>query len=374
MTPASIPRRFSVTEQYLVLDVRTGAPVRHHDPTHAPAFAARGGPGERAHAEGGPGQGPGRYEVGTPLCPGSDQLEARLLDARMVFERAARMRGHLLAGTGLPPYVDLAREPDGEPDDTGEVPPLGFEHRYASGVQVRVEVPSASEGKDALTRMARWLPTLLAVTANSPIWAGEETGYASWRHVIGVSWPSGRPRPAVALERGRHAAGAGQEGAPEQASPVLKLAPHLPERHPTVELNIADAQLDAADAAAFATVVRALIDRALRDGRAGIEAPQLGPGIVSGAGWLAARHGMERKVLDPVAAEWVPPLQMLERLLHSVEGEFDRFGDRSRIDDYLRRLRREGGPAQRQLAAFREGGMAGLMALYGAADEGSAAA
>ncbi|MDP0995745.1 glutamate-cysteine ligase family protein, partial [Klebsiella pneumoniae] len=46
-----------------------------------------------------------------------------------------------------------------------------------------------------INHLRPWLPTLLALTANSPISAGRDTGYASWRYVLFGRWPSSGPPP-----------------------------------------------------------------------------------------------------------------------------------------------------------------------------------
>ncbi|WP_332519318.1 glutamate-cysteine ligase family protein [Speluncibacter jeojiensis] len=33
-----------------------------------------------------------------------------------------------------------------------------------------------------------WLPMLLALTANSPLFHGHDTGFAGWRAVVGCRW------------------------------------------------------------------------------------------------------------------------------------------------------------------------------------------
>lgn len=55
-----------------------------------------------------------------------------------------------------------------------------------------------------LDRIRVWLPALLAVSANSPFWQGEDTRYASFRSQLmragrrpGRTTRSGRPRPDV---------------------------------------------------------------------------------------------------------------------------------------------------------------------------------
>jgi len=110
--------------------------------------------------------------------------------------------------------------------------------------------------------------------------------------------------------------------------------------------------------------VRALVDRCLSDALEGRDPPRLTPGLVNGAVWMAARDGLEATIVDPLTAEPLPAFALIERMVDSVEHELDRFGDLKLVEHHIERLRREGGPARRQLERFRESGLSGLLGLY----------
>lgn len=63
------------------------------------------------------------------------------------------------------------------------------------GCHVHVEVPSREAAVDVGNRLRPWLPTLLAMTANSAIYRGADSGHASWRSVLWGRWPSAGPPP-----------------------------------------------------------------------------------------------------------------------------------------------------------------------------------
>lgn len=70
------------------------------------------------------------------------------------------------------------------------------------------------EGVAVLDRIRPWLPPLLAMTANSPFWHGNDSGYASYRQQVWGRWPSSgpaepccSPRSYAAWWRRRHASG-----------------------------------------------------------------------------------------------------------------------------------------------------------------------
>ena len=52
------------------------------------------------------------------------------------------------------------------------------------GCHVHVEISSADEGVAVLDRAGPWLAALLALSANSPFWHGQDSSYASFRYQV----------------------------------------------------------------------------------------------------------------------------------------------------------------------------------------------
>jgi hypothetical protein len=68
------------------------------------------------------------------------------------------------------------------------------------GCHVHVSVGSDEEGVAVLDRIRSWLPSLMALSSNSPFWNGTDSGYASFRSGNGPKWfpravatPAGNP-------------------------------------------------------------------------------------------------------------------------------------------------------------------------------------
>ena len=76
------------------------------------------------------------------------------------------------------------------------------------GLHVHVAVDSDEEGVGVLDRIRVWLPALLALSANSPFWNGEVTGFASWRSQSFGRWPSNGPTELFGSASGLPPAGA----------------------------------------------------------------------------------------------------------------------------------------------------------------------
>lgn len=369
MVGSSPPRSFGVEEEYQLLDAQRGTPVTRAAELILAAPAALRPRVQREYLS-------SQLETATPVCRDADAAEASLVEFRDAIRRIGAPRGVLPAGTGLPPLGG---------DSVGTVTPkaryLHIEaevqeagrHQYATGTHVHVEVPSRDAGVEVIARIARWAPTLLALTANSPLWCGSPTGFASWRHVMVRGWPAaGYPLFEDATEYARSVAELIGTGIVPDAG-MLSWTIRLSASYPTVELRVADAQLSAGETVAFAAVVRALVDRALRDAEHGVARPRYAADIINGANWMAARDGLGSTLVDPLRAERLPAFALVERMLGTIESELDRFGDRPRVDAYLWKLRAHGDPAYRQLAAFEAAGVAGVLELYCAGMDTAAA-
>jgi len=171
----------------VLLDPATGAPVL-------------AGPELVRMLGGEPGVGPElmrfQVETATGVCTSLDQAGRELVRLRRLAADAAAQLGCRLVASGVAPY---------HAPGLAAVTPLPryreLARRYGPVVaqagtcacHVHVGVPSRDLGVQVLARLRPWLAPLLAVTANSPIAAGRDTGWASWRHVLQSRWPTAAP-------------------------------------------------------------------------------------------------------------------------------------------------------------------------------------
>ena len=174
----------------------------------------------------------------------------------------------LAAVTGQPRYQELARRYSPVVAEAG-----------TCACHVHVGVPSRDLGVQVLARLRPWLAPLLAVTANSPIAGGHDTGWASWRYAIQSRWPTAAP-PAVWPDAAAYDTAVRRliaRGAALDERSVYFLA-RLSPRYPTVEVRVADVCLDAGTAVLLAGLTRALVATALAEARRGtpVAAPPAG--------------------------------------------------------------------------------------------------
>jgi glutamate---cysteine ligase / carboxylate-amine ligase len=221
------------------------------------------------------------------------------------------------------------------------------------GLHVHVAVPDAERAVRALNAIRGHLPVLLALSANSPFWQGRDSGLASARTPAFQAFPrTGPPRwfPDYA--------------AYVEAIDVLVRCDAIPEptflwwdarlqpRFGTLEVRIMDSQTRVEDTAAIAALVQCLVRlESARD--VSPPAPPEAPEVLDENRFLAARDGMDARLVDPSAWARRPVRDRLAELLDACAPVARELGCEGELAD-VARLAAEPGAA-RQRAAGLEG-------------------
>ena len=297
-----------------------------------------------------------QVETGTRVCTSLDDLGRELIRLRRLAAAAAASLGCRLVASGVAPY----RTP-GLAAVTGQPRYQELARRYAPvvaeagtcGCHVHVGVPSRDLGVQVLARLRPWLAPLLAVTANSPIAGGHDTGWASWRHVIQSRWPTATP-PAAWPDAAAYDTAVRrliERGAALDERSVYFLA-RLSPRYPTVEVRVADVCLDVGTAVLAAGLTRALVATALAETRRGTPVAAAPAEQVAAALAAAARQGLAGAGADPVTGQAVDAPTLRARLLDHVYPALSDHGDTQTITRLLHRLDHRGTGADRQRSLF----------------------
>jgi carboxylate-amine ligase len=226
-------------------------------------------------------------------------------------------------------------------------------------LHVHVGVPDPELAILAADRLRAHLPLILAVSGNSPYWRGRDSGMASFRTPLFQGFPrSGIPRRF------------GSYGAYVEAVDVMLRANVFPEptfiwwdvrvqpRFGTVEVRIADAQTTVAESAPITALIQALVRLEATEGYA---PPALvgAQEVLEENRFIAARDGMDARLIDVRTASQVPVREQVEELLSVCEPHADDLGSRAELDE-LRKLMESPG-AVRQRATVGEVGLSGLV-------------
>jgi len=196
-------------------------------------------------------------ETNTPVC--ADAFEARdeLVRLRRLAVESAAREGLAVAAAGSHPFsVPEEQRIVQEPRYLKMVDELGVvaKAQLVCGLHVHVGMESFEACLRALEGLRPWLDALLALAANSPYLAGEETGALSSRLATLRRLPRGGPPPPLATEADWEAevaaAGVDYTRIWWDARPHPRLG--------TLEVRIADQATSLERAAALVALVQAL--------------------------------------------------------------------------------------------------------------------
>ncbi|MEU6757121.1 glutamate--cysteine ligase [Streptomyces sp. NPDC046685] len=351
-----------VEEEYLLVDPGTGLPVPKLDAVRAAAGLDPVTTEGEVQAE----LLQAQVEVATPVCTDLGEVGGHLLRLRHAIGSAAERIGCRAALTGAAPVKADVRVPVTRKTRylqmRGHAPRL-VDEQLINGMHVHAAVPDRAMGVDVLNRIRVWLPTLLAMSGNSPLWEGRETGFASWRTLIFGRWPVSGPTPVFAGvdDYDRRVAALVESGVIADTRQVYWQA-RLSETYPTVEIRCADVQLRADDAVMFAGIVRALVAAAVRDATSEAPLPECPQELLHAATWQAARHGMSGPLVGPCGGRH-SARDAVALLMRHIGSALEEAGDTREVTSLVHRLLRDGAPAERQRRAMAEGGLPALIDL-----------
>ncbi|WP_194398184.1 glutamate--cysteine ligase [Microbacterium atlanticum] len=166
------------------------------------------------------------------------------------------------------------------------------------GIHVHVGVEDVNKVFPIINALAVYLPHLQALSASSPFWAGERTGYASNRALVFQQLPTaGLPWP---LRDWREFEGYLDDmvrtGVMEDASEVrwdIRPAP----RWGTIEVRACDGMSTLPELAAIAALVQVLVERFSRLIDEGHRLETIPPWFVRENKWRAARYGLDARLI-----------------------------------------------------------------------------
>jgi len=289
-----------------------------------------------------------QVEAATGVCVSLDDLAGQLSHARHQLADAA---GDLLVvPSGMPVLGGERAISTGERFELITDRYAGVVTDYqACGCHVHVGVADPETAVAVVNHVRPWLPTLLALAANSPVHEGVDTGYASWRIVAQSRFPGSGVPPLFASARD-HAArlarlvSAGVLVDATQSFWLVRPAPRLP----TVEFRVADVAVDVDGALLQAALCRALVRTALADLARGRPPADLDDQVAAAAVWSAARYGLTGAAVHPLLACRLPATDLVADLLDTVRPALADTGDLSTVE---RLLGRHVTGAERQRAA-----------------------
>jgi carboxylate-amine ligase len=292
-------------------------------------------------------------ELATGIHPDVDGAVAELTSLRNRLSRELDPMGLAVAAAGTHPLT--VRD---ETEVSGAVRYRGLNDSMrvlvrrepTMALHVHVGVPAPEDALRLLNGLRRNIPVLLALSANSPFWRGRDCGFASARTVIFQAFPrTGPPRLfadyAEYVETVDVLIASGAIPDPSFLWWDVRLQPSLG----TVEVRVMDAQSQVRDVAPLVALIQSLARLELDGERS---SPSPSAEVLAENRFLAARDGMDARLIDPAVRCLIPVREMLDSLLSECRPHALALGCAAALDGVARLARENGAEAQRKLVAL----------------------
>ena len=337
-----------IEEEYLLVDPQTGDLRAMPDAMHDDLRAALGDRISREFLD-------CQVEVGTGVCAGVADARDDLGHLRRTVQRIAGAHGLAPIAASCHPWADWAdQDRTDKPryakldDDLGAV----ARRMLIGGMHVHVGIADRDTRIAVMNRLTPWLPVLLALSASSPFWQGQDTGLASWR----VSVFDGMPRtglPPRFRDWDDYAAATGalvDLGVMEDTSRIWwDLRPS--HAFPTIEARLCDVSPRMEDTLTLAAIVQGLAGMIMRGLDADATLPD--PLIMQENRWRAQRHGVAGGLIAGQPPAMVPMARIVDEMLDLIAPDIDALGGTLQARR-ARDIVRDGSSAARQRALWQK--------------------
>ena len=300
-------------------------------------------------------------EIGTQVCADSVCLREELRRLRFGTAVAAEAQGLLIVAAGTHPFSHW----QGQEFSEGAVYQRLLreygrlaESQVIFGMHIHVSVPESVDRVRVINIARMYLPHLLALSASSPFFLGDDTGYQSYRAILWRRWPRSGVPPRFR-----------DQGEFDQAVRLLvdtgridaagrlywDIRPH--HEYATVEFRVADVTPRLDDAVAIAALARALVAGIVEGEIADSDLPEpIVQTLLSDNAWRAARWGPDAEIVDIASdARRLRVRDAVLELAERLEGVAVRLGDADAFR-LIPELLQRGGAARRMREAYENSG------------------
>jgi len=226
------------------------------------------------------------------------------------------------------------------------------------GLHIHIGIEGRERAVALMNQLRTWLPHLLALSTNSPFWAGRLSGLKSYRCVVWrSSMRSGVPEVFSSWrDVDAYIQTLVQMGCITDGKMIWwDIRPHS--FFPTIEFRICDMPATFDDMIALAALCQALVAKLSWLSERRLMTPVLPAHFIEENKWRAIHSGLDAEVLDFVHGRHLSMRDSIEELLNFVDDVLDDLGSRNEIN-YLRALLASprGTGADRQIAVYQQTG------------------
>jgi glutamate---cysteine ligase / carboxylate-amine ligase len=294
-------------------------------------------------------------EIATTPCRDTREAGQELRALRRTVQQVANERGLAIGSAGTHPFALWEDQRIvSRPRYRDLIAGLQFVARQEIifGIHVHVGMDDPDKAVHVANGMRVHLPLLLALSANSPFWRGDQTGLESTRTPIFRAFPRVGIPPRY-------------EDWDDYSKRIDFMTTAKVVRdytylwydvrpHPnlgTVEIRVMDSQTRVEHTLALAALTQAMVKELAEHFQAGKKLSRYPYEMLDENKWLAARHGLEGSLVDLPETSRVPVPELTRRLIERLRPHAEELGS---IDDFdcLEDLLENGNGASRQSVVY----------------------
>ena len=296
-----------------------------------------------------------QIEIGTRVCASIDAARSDLKRLRSVVARHAADHDLAPIAVSCHPFADWKAQSHTDKDRYSD---LRRDHGNVArrlmicGMHVHTGIEDKALRIDLMPQLSYFLPHMLALSASSPFWQGEDTGLAAYRLSVFDNLPrTGLPPNFASWSEYERTTGTLIDlGIIEDTTKIWwDLRPS--HRFPTIEMRITDVQPRLEDALALAALMQALTRMLCRLRDRNLRWRTYDRFLIAENRWRAQRYGVDEGLIDFGDRSLKPFPQLMDELLELLAEDAEALGTVAELER-LRDIATKGPSATRQRAVF----------------------
>ena len=296
-------------------------------------------------------------ESNTPVRDTLEGLREVIVQSRRTLVSVADSLGLGVVAAGTVPLVDalqLSITPSRRYERMQDDYQLLVREQLICGAQVHVQISDRNLAVGVAQRLTPYLPVLLALSASSPFWMGDDSGYASTRSLLWQRWPTAGLSGEISSAAEHDALVADLVASETITDAGMIYFDVRPSSHlPTLELRVTDSCPDLDTVVLLAGIFRALVRREALAVNAGAPIVRHPAPLLRSALWRAARSGLEGNLLDlPRSPRPISAAAALNGLLADLRPQLEDAGDWDTVSGLAARALARGSSAAEQRATY----------------------
>jgi carboxylate-amine ligase len=294
-------------------------------------------------------------EINTAICRSVADVRRDLSHKLTVGSELASAAGTRFHWAGTHPFSPWSRQkitPDARYQELVDLLQDTARRLITFGLHVHVGVESGDKAVMICERLMNHLPTLLALSANSPFWDGRATGLASQRSKIMDNLPTAGLPPLMRnwseyVWLVNHLVDTGFINTIREI--WWDVRPH--NNFGTVEVRICDVPADLDEACTLTALVQCLVHALSGEIDTGTYQRDCHPTMVSQNKWAACRHGRKAMLVDPATRRLSPLRDVVHRLVDALAPAAVQLGCSDELES-ARRMADHPSGAERQVSIY----------------------